>query len=67
MSQVEEIIIELRQETKATGHLLELVPEEKLDWRPSPKSMTLGQLALHVASIPGAVSSCQRSFKIDPL
>jgi len=30
-------------------------PADKLAWRPHPKSMTLGQLAIHVASIPGAI------------
>ena len=31
-------------------------PEDKLTWKPHPKSMTAGQLALHLALVPGAVA-----------
>ena len=44
---------ELQQETTTTRRLLEPVPGDKLAWKPHRKSMSLGQLALHVASIPG--------------
>ena len=47
---------ELEQETATTRRVLERVPNDKLDWRPHPKSMSLGQLALHVATIPGNVA-----------
>ena len=36
--------------------MLERVPQAKLSWRPHAKSMSLGQLALHVATIPGSVA-----------
>ena len=49
----EAMLNELRQEAEITKRLLDRVPEDKLEWRPHPKSMSLGQLALHVASIPG--------------
>src|SRR3546814_17819910 len=32
--------------------MLALVPEDRFDWSPHPKSMTLKQLATHVAEIP---------------
>jgi len=44
---------ELQQEAATTRRLLERVPGDKLSWKPHPKVMSLGQLALHVASIPG--------------
>lgn len=47
---------ELHREQAATRRILECVPEDQLTWRPHAKSMTLGQLALHVASIPAALS-----------
>ena len=50
------LIQELEQEITSTGELLNRVPEEKLEWKPHPKSMTLGQLALHVAEIPGLIA-----------
>ncbi len=49
-------LAELDQEAGTTRRVLERVPETKLAWKPHPKSMSLGQLALHVATIPGAVA-----------
>lgn len=50
------LIAELQAESPATRRVLERVPQDHLDWRPHPKSMSLGQLAQHVASLPGAIS-----------
>jgi len=50
---MEALLNELRQEAETTWRLLGRVPEDRLLWKPHPKSMTLGQLALHVATIPG--------------
>jgi uncharacterized damage-inducible protein DinB len=50
------IICELLQESEATRRLLQIVPEDKLTWRPHPKAMSLGQLALHIAGTPGGVA-----------
>ena len=53
---VEPFLQELDQEAATTRRVLERVPEDKLAWRPHPKSFSLGQLALHVAQIPGVVA-----------
>jgi len=50
------LIMELEQEAAATRRQLERVPTEHLSWRPHPRSMSLGQLALHVAQTPGQVA-----------
>lgn len=50
------MIAELKQEADGTRKVLERVPEDRLSWRPHPRSMTLGQLALHVAQVPGGVA-----------
>ena len=47
---------ELEQEAGATRRVLERVPDAHLDWRPHPKSWSLGQLALHVAQLTGGVA-----------
>jgi len=52
-SQVESILNELRDEAPATRRVLERVPADKLSWKPHPKSRSLGELAMHVANIPG--------------
>ena len=43
---------ELTAEAATTRRVLERVPESHLAWRPHAKSMSLGQLALHVATLP---------------
>ena len=49
----EDLLAELDYEVVSTEKLLNLVPADKLEWQPHPKAMTLGALALHVATIPG--------------
>jgi uncharacterized damage-inducible protein DinB len=44
---------ELEHEALSTRKMLEIVPNDKYDWRPHPKSMTIRALATHVAEIPG--------------
>jgi uncharacterized damage-inducible protein DinB len=56
MLTVGDLTQELEQEAEATRRVLERVPEAKLQWKPHPKSMTLGQLAMHVANLPGAIA-----------
>lgn len=46
------MIAELKGESEATRRVLERVPEDRLMWKPHTKSMSLGQLALHVARLP---------------
>lgn len=52
----EDILQELDQEAATTRRVLDRVPEDMFDWRPHEKSFSLGQLALHVATIPGALA-----------
>jgi uncharacterized damage-inducible protein DinB len=54
---LEPMLNEFREETITTRRVLERVPGDKLSWKPHPKSMSLGQLALHVASIPGSLAN----------
>jgi uncharacterized damage-inducible protein DinB len=56
MVSMNELLQELEHESAATRRVLERVPQDQFDWKPHPKSMTLGQLALHVATIPGAIA-----------
>ena len=57
MAIAETLLQELEQEADATRRVLERVPDAHLDWRPHAKSYSLGQLALHVAQIPGGVAT----------
>jgi uncharacterized damage-inducible protein DinB len=57
MSLAETILVELDQESHTTKRVLDRVPEAKLSWKPHPKSYSLGQLALHIATSQGNVAS----------
>jgi uncharacterized damage-inducible protein DinB len=50
-------IQELEQEAQTTRRVLERVPDAQLAWKPHAKSWSLGQLALHIATVPGGVAS----------
>jgi uncharacterized damage-inducible protein DinB len=61
MTMIDAMLQELDQETKTTRRVLERVPDHKLEWRPHEKARSLGQLALHVAMVPGAVAELAAS------
>lgn len=56
MALIDGMLQELEQEAKTTRRVLERVPDSQLAWRPHEKARTLGELALHVAMVPGAVA-----------
>ena len=47
---------ELDAEFPITRRVLERVPTDRLAWQPHAKSMSLGQLAQHLAVIPGSIA-----------
>lgn len=61
MTLIGSILQEFDHEAATTRRVLERVPDDKLDWTPHPKSRTLGQLAMHIAAVPGAVASLATS------
>jgi uncharacterized damage-inducible protein DinB len=66
MKMIDVLLAEMDQEAQSTQRVLERVPQAQLSWRPHPKSFSLGQLALHVASIPGMVSQLAAQDAIEP-
>src|SRR5688572_28709844 len=56
MRMIDGLLAELDHEAATTRRVLERVPQAHLSWKPHPKSMSLGQLALHVATVPGNVA-----------
>lgn len=64
MPLAEALLPEFDHEMAVTRKLLERVPEDRFDWKPHQKSMSLGQLAQHVATLPmwGAVTMSQTEF-----
>src|SRR4051812_45785331 len=57
MSAIELFLQELEQEAQTTRRVLERVAGDRLAWKPHDRSMSLGQLALHIATIPGAIAA----------
>jgi uncharacterized damage-inducible protein DinB len=66
MLTIRDLLEELEHEANATRKVLEQIPDNQLGWRPHEKSMTLGQLAMHVATLPGAIAevAMQASFDV---
>lgn len=55
MSIVQSYLAEFEQEARITRRFLERLPEQTLAWKPHAKSMSAGQLALHLALVPNQV------------
>ena len=55
MSLAETMLAEFEGQAPVTRRFLERLPEDKLTWKPHEKSMSAGQLALHIARVPGGV------------
>jgi len=62
---LEAMLNEFRQEAATTKRVLERIPEDKLSWRPHQKSMSVGQLGFHVASIPGSLTRLAQLEQFD--
>jgi uncharacterized damage-inducible protein DinB len=56
MSMIDGLLQELDQEGQTTRRVLARVPDAKLGWKPHERSMSLGQLAMHIATMPGAIA-----------
>jgi uncharacterized damage-inducible protein DinB len=52
MSRIQSFLKELTEETETTRKMLSRVPDDKYDWKPHEKSMSIRQLATHVAELP---------------
>ncbi len=50
-----EFLAEFEMQAPVTRRFLERLPESKLTWKPHEKSMTAGQLAFHIATVPGGI------------
>jgi uncharacterized damage-inducible protein DinB len=61
MAMIDGMLQELEQEAATTRRVLERVPGDRLGWRPHPTARTLGELAMHVAIVPGAIAELAAS------
>lgn len=64
MSIAQDLLQEFEIQAAITRRFLERLPEDKLTWKPHEKSMTAGQLALHLARVPGGVIQAAQQASI---
>ncbi len=65
MSIIEMLLKELDQESQTTRKMLQRVPDGKFDWKPHEKSMTIRQLATHIAELPSWISMALTTDGLD--
>jgi uncharacterized damage-inducible protein DinB len=56
MSIIELLLKEIEQEAQITRKMLAIVPNDKYDWKPHTKSMSIKQLVTHIADLPGWIT-----------
>lgn len=65
MSIAQGLLAEFDAEMANTRRTLERLPEDKLEWQPDPKSMSMGRLAAHVAEMTGWAAMTMSTDELD--
>lgn len=65
MSIIPTLLQEMEQEAQTTRKMLSRIPNDKYDWQPHPKSMTIRQLATHLAELPTWVTMAVNTDGLD--
>ncbi|WP_183557366.1 DinB family protein [Mucilaginibacter sp. SP1R1] len=65
MSMIPMLLKEMEQEAQTTRKMLERIPNDKYQWQPHEKSMTIQRLATHIAELPGWVAMALTTNELD--
>lgn len=65
MSMIQMLLKEMDQESQTTRKMLSIVPDDKYDWQPHKKSMTIRQLTSHIAELPTWVTMTLDTDELD--
>jgi len=65
MSIAQSLLPEFDHEMANTRKTLERIPEDKLDYKPDPKSMSMGVLASHIAEMVGWLPAMMQGPSLD--
>jgi uncharacterized damage-inducible protein DinB len=65
MSQIKQFQKELERESAITRKMLSIVPNDKYNWQPHPKSMTIRSLAGHIAELPSWIDMALNTTELD--
>ncbi|MCW3465111.1 DinB family protein [Chitinophaga nivalis] len=62
---IQALLNEMEEESITTRKMLQRVPQDRYDWQPHPKSMTILRLATHVAELPGWITMGLTTSELD--
>lgn len=65
MQMIQMFLKELDSEAKTTRKMLSIIPDDKFDWQPHPKSMTIRRLATHIAELPSWITMTLTTSELD--
>jgi uncharacterized damage-inducible protein DinB len=65
MSLIPMLLAEMEQEAQTTRKMLSRIPDDKYDWKPHEKSMSVRSLATHIAELPTWVSLTLNTSELD--
>jgi uncharacterized damage-inducible protein DinB len=65
MTKIEEFQKEIEKEAITTRKMLAAIPGDRLDWKPHPKSMSIRQLATHIAELPSWPAMALNTDELD--
>ncbi|NII27322.1 DinB family protein [Pseudoflavitalea sp. X16] len=65
MSPIQTLLKEMNQEAETTRKMLARVPDDRYDWQPHEKSMSIRRLATHIAELPSWVSMTLTTSELD--
>ncbi|WP_419699314.1 DinB family protein [Mucilaginibacter sp. NFX135] len=65
MSTITALLKEMELEAQTTRKMLAIIPNDKYEWQPHEKSMTVQRLANHIAEIPGWVTMALTTDELD--
>lgn len=65
MELIPALLKELDHEAATTQKMLALIPDDRYDWKPHPKSMSLRSLGTHIAELPGWVTMALNTDGLD--
>jgi uncharacterized damage-inducible protein DinB len=65
MSTITTLLQEMDQEAKTTRNMLGRIPNDKFDWQPHPRSMTIRNLGTHLSELPSWVQMALTTDGLD--
>lgn len=65
MTQLQQFLKEFEKEAVTTRKMLSIIPNDRYDWKPHPKSMSIRQLGAHIAELPTWIGIALNTSELD--